>query len=80
MGAKPYDTSSDPKAAWLWLDRVNKIYRVMGYTDDQIEKRFSELVRLVSYIQVKALRVEKSTTAMYQSRQESKRSALGTSQ
>ena len=78
------------------------------------EKRFSELVRLVPYIQADevlkckrflaglqhrirvhlsvvphnrfgnlveaALRVEQSTTAMYQSRQESKRSAPGTSQ
>ena len=78
------------------------------------EKRFSELVRLVPYIQgdevlkckrffaglqhrirvhlsvvpwnrfgdvvEAALRVEKSTKAMYQSRQESKRSAPGTSQ
>ena len=35
MGAKPYDGSGDPKAAWLWLDRVNKIYRVMGCIDDQ---------------------------------------------
>ena len=35
MGAKPYDGSGDPEAAWLWLDRVNKIYRVIGYTDDQ---------------------------------------------
>ena len=80
----------------------------------EYEKRFSELVRLVPYIQADevlkckrflvglqhqirvhlsvvaqnkfedlveaVLRVEKSTTAMYQSRQESKRSALGTSQ
>ena len=46
----------------------------------EYEKRFSELVRFVPYIQVDALRVEKSTTAMYQSRQESKRSAPGTSQ
>ena len=78
------------------------------------EKRFSELVRLVPYIQgdevlkckrflvglqhqirvhlsvvpqnifedlvEAALRVEKSTTTMYQSRQKSKRSAPGTSQ
>ena len=80
----------------------------------EYEKRFSELVRLVPYIQADevlkckrflvelqyhirvhlsvvphnrfgdlveaALRVEKSTTAMYQSRQERKRSAPGTSQ
>ena len=180
LGAKPYDNSGDLEAAWLWLDRVNKVYGVMGYTDDQrvlfssflmedrakdwwdamdrrysdgiswdqfqqeftdrsfpqshkdskieeffrleqknmsvseYEKRFSELVRLVPYIQADevlkckrflaglkhrirvhlsmvphnrfgdlvkaALRIEKSTTAMYQSRQESKRSAPGTSQ
>ena len=35
MGAKPYDGNGNPEAAWLWLDRVNKIYTVMGYTDDQ---------------------------------------------
>ena len=80
----------------------------------EYEKRFSELVRLVPYIQVDevlkwkrflaglqhrirvhlsvvpqnrfgdlveaALRVEQSTTTMYQSRQESKRSGPGTSQ
>ena len=80
----------------------------------EYEKKFSELVRLVPYIQANevlkykrflsglqhrirvhlsvvpqnrfgdlveaALRVEQSTTAMYQSRQESKRSAPGTSQ
>ena len=80
----------------------------------EYEKRFSELVRLVPYIQVDevlkckrflvglqhrirvhlyvvllnrfrdlveaSLRVEKSITTMYQTRQESKRSAPGTSQ
>ena len=35
LGAKPYDDSGDPEAAWLWLDRVNKVYRVMGCTDEQ---------------------------------------------
>ena len=34
LGAKPYDVSGDPEAAWLWLDRVNKVYRVMGCTDE----------------------------------------------
>ena len=34
LGAKPYDGSGDPEAAWLWLDRVNKVYRVMGCTDE----------------------------------------------
>ena len=182
LGAKPYDGSGDLEVAWLWLDRVNKVYGVMGCTDEQrvlfssflmedrakdwwdaverrypdgiswdqfqqeftdrfflqshkdskieeffkleqknmsvseYEKKFSELVRLVPYIQADevlkckrflsglqhrirvhlsvvpqngfrdlveaALRVEQSTTAMYQSRQEikSKRSAPGTSQ
>ena len=180
LGAKPYDGSGDPEASWLWLDRVNKFYGVMGCTDEQrvlfssflmedrakdwwdvmdmrypdgiswdqfqqeftdrffpqshkdskieeffkleqknksvseYEKKFSELVRLVPYIQVDevlkckrflsglqhqirvhlsvvpqnrfgdlvevALRVEQSTTAMYQSRQESKRSVPDTSQ
>ena len=35
LSAKPYDGSGDPEAAWLWLDRVNKVYGVMGYTDEQ---------------------------------------------
>ena len=35
LGAKPYDGSGDPEAAWLWLDQVNKIYGVMGCTDEQ---------------------------------------------
>ena len=35
LGAKPYDGSGDPEAAWLWLDRVNKVYEVMGCTDEQ---------------------------------------------
>ena len=34
LGAKPYDDSGDPEAAWLWLDRVNKVYGVMGCTDE----------------------------------------------
>ena len=180
LGTKPYDGSGDPEVAWLWLDRVNKVYGVIGCTDEQrvlfssflmedrakdwwdaverrypdgiswdqfqqeftdrffpqshkdskieeffkleqknmsvseYEKKFSELVRLVPYIQADeflkckrflaglqprirvhlsvvpqnrfgdlvevALRVEQSTTTMYQSRQESKRSAPGASQ
>ena len=32
LGAKLYDGSGDPEAAWLWLDRVNKVYGVMGCT------------------------------------------------
>ena len=180
LGAQPYDGSGDPEAAWLWLDRVNKVYGVMGCTDEQrvlfssflmedrakdwwdaverrypngiswdqfqqeftdrffphshkdskikeffrleqknmsvleYEKKFSELVRLVPYIQADevlkcksfllglqhrirvhlsvvphnrfgdlvevVLRVEQSTTTMYQSRQESKRSSPGASQ
>ena len=35
LGAKPYDSSGDPEVAWLWLDRVNKVYGVMGCTDEQ---------------------------------------------
>ena len=35
LGAEPYDGSGDPEAAWLWLDRVNKVYGVMGCTDEQ---------------------------------------------
>ena len=35
LGAKPYDGSGDPEAAWLWLDKVNKVYGVMGCTNEQ---------------------------------------------
>ena len=35
LGAKPYDGSGDPEAAWLWLDKVNKVYGVMGCMDKQ---------------------------------------------
>ena len=34
LGAKPYDDSGDPEAAWLWLDRVDKVYGVMGCTNE----------------------------------------------
>ena len=35
LGAKPYDSSGNPEAAWLWLDQVNKVYGVIGCTDEQ---------------------------------------------
>ena len=35
LGANPYDESGDLEVAWLWLDRVNKVYGVMGCTDEQ---------------------------------------------
>ena len=35
LGTKPYDDSGDPEAAWLWLDKVNKVYGVMGRKDEQ---------------------------------------------
>ena len=35
LGAKPYDGSGDPEAAWLWLDKVNKVYGVIGCMDEQ---------------------------------------------
>ena len=35
LGAKPYGSSGDPEVAWLWLDRVNKVYGVMDCTDEQ---------------------------------------------
>ena len=35
LGAKPNDGSGNPEAAWLWLDKVNKVYGVIGYTNEQ---------------------------------------------
>ena len=35
LGTNPYDGSGEPEAAWLWLDRVNKVYGVMDCTDEQ---------------------------------------------
>ena len=35
LGAKTYDGTDNPEAAYLWLDRVSEIYTVMGYSDEQ---------------------------------------------
>ena len=35
LGAKTYDGTGHPKAAYFWLDRVSEIYTVMGYSDEQ---------------------------------------------
>ena len=35
LRAKIYDGIGDPKAAYLWLDRVSEIYAVMGCSDEQ---------------------------------------------
>ena len=35
LGVKTYDGTGDPKAAYLWLDRVSKIYTVIGCSDEQ---------------------------------------------
>ena len=34
LGAKTYDGTNDPEVAYLWLDRVSKIYTVMGCSDE----------------------------------------------
>ena len=66
---------------YIQADEVLKCKRFLSGLQHQIrvhlsvvpQNRFGDLVKV-------ALRVEQSTTAMYQSRQESKRSAPGTSQ
>ena len=35
LGAKTYDDTDDPEAAYLWLDRVSEICTVMGCSDEQ---------------------------------------------
>ena len=35
LGAKTYDGTGDPEAAYLWLDRVSEIYTMMGCSDEQ---------------------------------------------
>ena len=35
LGAKTYDSTGDPEAAYLWLDRVSEIYAVMGCSNEQ---------------------------------------------
>ena len=35
LGAKNYDGTGDPKAAYLWLNRVSEIYAVMGCSNEQ---------------------------------------------
>ena len=34
LGAKTYDGTNDPEAAYLWLDSVSEIYVVMGCSDE----------------------------------------------
>ena len=34
LGAKNFDGTGDPEAAYLWLDRVSEIYAVMGCSDE----------------------------------------------
>ena len=34
LGAKTYDGTGNPEAAYLWLDRVSEIYVVMGCSDE----------------------------------------------
>ena len=35
LGAKNYDGTDDPEAAYLWLDKVSEFYAVMGCSDEQ---------------------------------------------
>ena len=35
LGAKTYDGTGDPEAAYLWLNRVSEIYIVIGCSDEQ---------------------------------------------
>ena len=35
LGAKTYDSTDEPEAAYLWLDRVSEFYVVMGCSDEQ---------------------------------------------
>ena len=35
LGAKTYDGTGDPEAAYLLLDRVSEIYAVMGCSDEK---------------------------------------------
>ena len=35
LGAKNFDGTGDPEAAYLWLERVSEIYAVMGCSDEQ---------------------------------------------
>ena len=35
LGAKTFDVTGDPEAAYLWLDRVSEIYAVMGCSDEK---------------------------------------------
>ena len=35
LGAKTYDGTGGPEAAYLWLDRVSEIYAVIGCSDEQ---------------------------------------------
>ena len=48
LGARNYDGIEDPEKAWSWLEDNERVFNVMGCSDEHIvidyEKKFSELV------------------------------------
>ena len=66
---------------YIQVDEVLKCKRFLAGLQHQIRVHLSVVphIRFGDLVEA-ALRIEKSTTTMYQSKQESKRSALGTSQ
>ena len=51
LDARNYDGIGDPEKAWSWLEGNERVFNVMGCSDENIvtdyEKKFSELVRHV---------------------------------
>ena len=58
LGARNYDRIGDPEKAWSWLEGNERVFNVMGYSDEQIvidyEKKFLYFVTM-RYIKERGL-------------------------
>ena len=53
LGARNYDGIGDPEKAWSWQKGYERVFNVMGCSDEHIvtdyEKKFSELCDMFFY-------------------------------
>ena len=45
LGARNYDGIGDPEKAWLWLEGNERVFNVMGCSDEQMVTYFAFLLR-----------------------------------
>ena len=45
LGARYYDGIGDPKKAWLWLEGNERVFSVMGYSNEQMMTYSAFLLR-----------------------------------